>query len=92
MQAQLDTVYDFVISGEARVWPTVSVTGGTVNMHLSNKPNRPANAAAMEVLDSGSPLGDGSVNTIVGDVRWICFAAASGSPTVYVRGAELETE
>ena len=60
--------------------PTFEVKGGSVNIYLSNQKDQPADKTEM-TLDSCSPFVE-DVYDFLGQVRWILFEAASGTPIV----------
>lgn len=62
---------------------TFTVAGGTVNMYVSNADTKPANIAAM--VQSNAAVATG-LHTVAGEVAWIAFESASGTPVVTERG------
>lgn len=60
--------------------PTFEVKGGSVNIYISNEKDEPADKTGM-TLDSCSPFSE-DVYDFLGQVRWILFEAASGTPIV----------
>jgi len=81
MLVVLDTVYPVLDTPEnVRGTPSFEFPADTLNIYVSNKVAKPANAAAM-TLDDSSPYTAG----IYGRnkrARWILFSAAVGNPVV----------
>jgi len=61
---------------------SIEVTGGTVNVYMSNRAlnDKPADKTEMK-LDSSSPLAE-DIHSLNVAVRWILFESASGTPVV----------
>lgn len=67
-----------------KLLPTFVISGnGTVDVYASNAATKPANYSAMVKAESALAVG---CHTLVGDVMWLCFVAASGSPVVNEKG------
>lgn len=81
----LDTVYP-VIYQNNRVYSdiarSIEITGGTVDIYVSNAADEPANAAAMTEDQTGV---QGMIQ-VTGAFRWILVSSASGTPVVTALG------
>lgn len=83
--ATLDTVYATVFQNN-RIYDginrSIEVTGGNVNVYVSNSATEPADESAM-TQDQTSVTG---MLEVSGMFRWILFESASGTPVVTTLG------
>jgi hypothetical protein len=71
-------------------FPTLGVSGGTINLYVSNSDTMPTSSSTMN-LDSSSPL-PADIHTISGRARWILVESASGTPVVEDEGLIVDPE
>ena len=62
---------------------TFTVSGGTVNVYVSNADTQPTDTTVMVQANAAVAAG---LHTVVGEVAWIAWESASGSPIVIERG------